>query len=245
MKKFAKICSSLLATAIVAGSVLTNATEIKTFSNDLTVYYNGVNVYENTQNKPIIINDRTMVQIRPIFEMMGYTAKYNDENKSAGFESGDGTMIYSFQAESNKVFMTELLEEHMYEAATLDVPAMIYNDTFYIPLRAFCELFDFRIKWNDNTRCAEISSNETGVCLSREGGRNELTEWVKNNQPENDISNCSFVFKGSYRIDEKLYYQYELRTNTDYKTLSYYVISAAGDVAFEGICSDGVLQKKS
>ena len=84
-KKFLSTIAGITAAISMFSSLYAGAVEINTFSDDLSVYYNNKNVYENNTNKPIIVNDRTMVQIKPIFELMGFSADYNDVEKKGGF----------------------------------------------------------------------------------------------------------------------------------------------------------------
>ena len=83
---------AVVAAIMVSTSSAVSALEINTFSEELKVYYEGTDVYADSAEKPIIINDRTMVPLRPIFEAMGWENEnitYDDETKTARFEGGD------------------------------------------------------------------------------------------------------------------------------------------------------------
>ena len=97
--KLMGVVSGVLATVTIMTASTVSAVDIKTYSEDLSVYYNNNDVYENSVNKPIIINDRTMVQIKPIFELMGFSADYNDLEKKATFTSADQSLKYVFISE--------------------------------------------------------------------------------------------------------------------------------------------------
>ncbi len=153
-----KFLSCAVAAILLFTAIPASAVEIKTFSEDVKVYLNGEDVYADSDNKPLIINDRTMVPLRPIFEKMGFTDQYikwYPEEKKASFSDGNTECVFecdSYYVARNGVF--DLRNE-----VTMDVPATIYNDTFYIPLRAYCELWDMDIEWDNHDRSVHITKN--------------------------------------------------------------------------------------
>ena len=154
MKKLIKI---IAATATLSMLITTwaGAAEFKTFSDELSVYYEGENVYANSAEKPIIINDRTMVPLRPIFEAMGWANEnivFDEATQSADFSGGDASC--TFVNESSTV--TKYYAGGNAEEFILDVPAVIYNGRFYIPLRAFCEIWEKDINWSDSERSVYV-----------------------------------------------------------------------------------------
>lgn len=160
MKKTLKTIVGIVAALTMFFAVSAGAVEIKTYSEDLSVYYNGTDVYANSQYKPIIVNDRTMVQIKPIFELMGFSSEYDNSLKKATFSKEGEEFKYSFTAEDYNVYKLSGISEHQTIPTTMDVPAMIYNDTFYVPLRAFCETLDMDIDWISAERKVLITNNK-------------------------------------------------------------------------------------
>ena len=154
MNKLKKIIMGTVLTTMV-GTVSVNALNIQTFSDSLTVYLNNTDVYEKSKNKPLIINDRTVVPLRPIFETMGWKVEYDDKNGVATFS--DGKTICSFKNEDSSVSKIDSTGTEI--TTKLDVPATIYNGNFYIPIRAFCELWGMDIKWDGNSRSVYIKNN--------------------------------------------------------------------------------------
>lgn len=162
-KAITKLVAGVSATAMMAMTSV-SAVEIKTFSEDLSVYLNGENVYLQSSGNPIICNDRTMVPLRPIFEAMGWECDYMEtadngkqvyirakNDASAGFYrfvDGWDYFEYGFENEPNR--------------GSLDVPAMIYNDVFYVPIRAFCEAVGYGIDWNNTARRVDVKGSITG-----------------------------------------------------------------------------------
>lgn len=159
MKKIFKPILGLVIATTMLSAVSVSAVEIETFSEDLSVYYNGNNVYENSEYKPIIVNDRTMVQIKPIFELMGFSSEYDDSKKKATFSKAGDENTYSFIAEDSNIYKVNVLSEHLTIPAEMDVPAMLYKDSFYVPLRAFCEALDMEIEWINAERKVVVTNN--------------------------------------------------------------------------------------
>ena len=159
MKKTHKTIAGIVAALTMFSTVSVSAVEIKTYSEDLSVYYNGIDVYADSQYKPIIVNDRTMVQIKPIFELMGFSSKYDNSLKKATFSKEGEEFEYSFIAEDYNVYKLSAISEHQTVPTTMDVPAMIYNDTFYVPLRAFCETLAMDIDWISAERKVLVTNN--------------------------------------------------------------------------------------
>ena len=156
--KLMGVVSGVLATVMIMTASTVSAVDIKTYSEDLSVYYNNNDVYENSVNKPIIINDRTMVQIKPIFELMGFSADYNDLEKKATFTSADQSLKYVFISEDFNIYKI-VGDSEKQSVKVLDVPATIYNDTFYVPLRGFCDVFGMNIDWVNSERKVLVSGN--------------------------------------------------------------------------------------
>ncbi|MBQ7574673.1 MAG: hypothetical protein IJT23_10495 [Clostridia bacterium] len=164
-----KILSALTAITLLAGATAINASAftLSSYATDLKVYLNGENVYADSENQPCIMNDRTMVQIRPIFEKLGYTAEYNDATKTAVFKpqpkSGEQAPI-SFTDNSYSVNKLSSDDGSVAESINIDVPATIYNDTFYVPLRAFCDaVSSLSIDWDSASRSVYLTNGRETV----------------------------------------------------------------------------------
>ncbi len=153
--KAKRIMSAIVASAVIAMGISASALEIKTYSENLKVYYNGTDVYADTQYQPIIINERAMVRLVPIFEKMGWSNySYDDAAKSASFYGENITYVFSNDS-STAIIRNSDGSEH---SKALDVPATIYNDVFYVPLRAFCEMVGNDIQWNADERSVYVSN---------------------------------------------------------------------------------------
>ncbi len=165
MKK--RLIAIIAAAAMMVAAVPSvGAVDQWSYSEDLTVYVNGDKI-DNGQYKPIIVNDRTMVRLVPIFEALGFkNYSYDDATKTVVFESPVSNVGYRFTAESPEAEV--LSSEHddndqniVNNTYPLDVPATLqYDDVFYMPIRAFCEVVKFPvliISWDDATRSVYIT----------------------------------------------------------------------------------------
>ena len=156
--KTTKIISAVVSAAVVTSAISAGAVDIKSFSDELTIYLNGTNVYTNSENKPFIMNERTLVPLRPIFEAMGIAEeniKWYPDEKKATFRVGRIECAFVDDSSEAVVDSTDDYTEKM----ELDVPATIYNGNFYIPLRAFCNIWDLGIDWDDSTRSVYVTGD--------------------------------------------------------------------------------------
>lgn len=107
---------------------------------------NGINC--SFDQMPVMLNDRVIVPMRGMFEMLGATVTW-DPLKSEVTGELDGVKVK--------------LKIGIYEAYvndkkyTLDVPSQIVNGRTLIPARFVAEAFGATVNWNQETRTVEIS----------------------------------------------------------------------------------------
>ena len=99
---------------------------------------------------PQIINDRTMVPLRAIFEALGASVEWNQETKTVTSTKGDTTIKLTI--DSNTMYVND-------NAVTLDSPACVVNDRTLVPVRAISEAYKTKVDWNGDTRTVTISSD--------------------------------------------------------------------------------------
>lgn len=100
--------------------------------------------------QPVIINSRTMIPLRGVFEKLGYKVEWWSVKKTANL-IGEETV--SVTANSN-IFYVDGEEEYS------DVPAQIINNRMYLPLRAIGEAADMDVKWDSATKTAYIYDDD-------------------------------------------------------------------------------------
>lgn len=108
------------------------------------------NKFLSTDQPPVLINDRTMVPLRAIFEALGATVDWNDTEKSVTAKKNDATVY--MQIGNNTITVDGNNVE-------LDVPAQIVNDRTMVPVRAVAEAFDCQVAWNGYRKYVLITPN--------------------------------------------------------------------------------------
>lgn len=97
---------------------------------------------------PMIINDRTMVPLRAIFEALGAEVDWNGDTRTITGKKGDTTITMQI----DNLTMTKNGVE-----AALDTPPQIVNDRTLVPVRAIAESFDCEVGWDGATRTVTIT----------------------------------------------------------------------------------------
>ena len=114
-----------------------------------------VNVKVNDKEieaKGVIVDGRTLVPVRGIFEELGYFVVYNAETKTAFLNSLGSTIKMTY---GNEYFTVN--DENI----TPDVPQTIIDGRFMLPLRAV-EALNYSVDWDAETKTASIS-RKTGI----------------------------------------------------------------------------------
>ncbi len=118
---------------------------------DILVGYGQNNIdFTPYGQEPVIVNDRTLVPLRAIFEAMGAEVDWNDETKTVIATREDTTI--SLTIGSDQLIVNG-------EAVTIDVPAQIINDRTMIPVRAIAESFGCNVNWNQKAKRVAITED--------------------------------------------------------------------------------------
>lgn len=130
-------------------------------ANDISITINGEELV--TDNAPVIVNDRTLVPMRAIFEALGAEVTWNEQEycayaskdsnairlpigsdiMGAGIVNSGGAMLFSSEI-------------------ALDVPAQLIGDFTYVPARAVAEAFKSSVNWNESERRVIITDAHEG-----------------------------------------------------------------------------------
>ena len=114
-------------------------------SSEIAVKLNGK--YMTFDVDPILMNDRTMVPFRAIFEALGCTVDWNDDTQTAkGTRNG---MVIRLPIGSKNAKVNG-------KSVTLDQPAELVNDRTLVPLRFVSESLGAAVDWNDATQTVTI-----------------------------------------------------------------------------------------
>lgn len=96
---------------------------------------------------PVIVNDRTLLPLRALFENIGAEVSYDGETSSATATNGVTTVTVTEGSDTAYVNG---------EAVKLDVGAMIVNDRFMVPVRFVSESMGLGVTWNEKSQIVEI-----------------------------------------------------------------------------------------
>lgn len=103
---------------------------------------------------PTVIDGRTLVPLRAIFEELGATVEWNDATKTVT-STTDVSNIQLTLNSSNAIVNGQ--------TKTLDVPAQIIDGNTMVPVRFVAESLDCAVNWNADTQTVEILSKKEEV----------------------------------------------------------------------------------
>lgn len=112
--------------------------------NDINVYLNGSQL--SFDQNPLIVNDRTYVPARSIFEAFGMNVEWDNEAQSAYIYNNDTEI--SLSVNSNEMYING-------EAVALENTPFIENGRILVPLRAISEALDCKVSW-DAVSCSVV-----------------------------------------------------------------------------------------
>jgi hypothetical protein len=98
-----------------------------------------------------MVEERTLVPMRAIFEALGATVDWDDTTRTVT-AAGDGTNV-QMTIDSNEIYVNS-------EKITLDVPPQIIDDRTLVPVRAVAESFNCDVSWNGDTQTVIINSSD-------------------------------------------------------------------------------------
>ena len=118
---FALALTSIIAFGLAAAAV---------YANDaISVIIDGQQVTFEAQ-QPVIIDGRTLVPVRGVFEQLGFEVDWDGDNRQAILESENYTVIITIDSAA---FTTNGVSHE------LDVPAQIIGGSTMLPIRAVME----------------------------------------------------------------------------------------------------------
>lgn len=144
-KAIIKICCTISMLSAAMG--ITYGINTIRAADDISVTVDGAAL--DFDVKPQIIQDRTMVPMRAIFEALGADVYWDSiSNTATGIK--DSTVVI-IGIGSNKLYKNDT-------AITLDVPAALIDGRTLVPVRAVSEAFDCTVSWSDSTRTVRITT---------------------------------------------------------------------------------------
>lgn len=137
MKKFIALSLSLL---MLCSNV---------FAGEISVSLNGESV-EFANQEPVIVEGRTLIPLRGVFEKLGYEISWDGNTKTAEFVNGNKKVQITVNSD------TFIVDDDM--VFTLDVPAQIINGSMMLPLRAVGEAAGIDVEWDAVTKTVNLSA---------------------------------------------------------------------------------------
>jgi Copper amine oxidase N-terminal domain. len=101
---------------------------------------------------PQIIDGRTMVPMRKIFEAFGATVAWDNDTKT--ITATKGTTAITMQIGNTSIGVGETV-------VVLDVPPQIVDSRTLVPVRAVAESFHAAVRWEGETKTVFLTSAET------------------------------------------------------------------------------------
>ena len=121
---------------------------LSVFAQDATVYINGEQL--ETPVPPQIVNDRTMLPMRAIFEALGATVQWFEEDKLIIAVKDDKTV--TMKIGSYEIVYQSVLDGSV-KIIELDVAPFIVNDGYtLVPVRAIAEALGANVEWVEETQ---------------------------------------------------------------------------------------------
>ena len=133
-----KLSFKVVSTLVIASSLATNV-----FASGVNVVVNGKQI----EKSGIIIESRTMVPVRGIFEELGYTVDWDNDTKTATLVKDDIKVVMT-NGETSFTVNNKGIKP--------DVPHQIIDSSFMLPLRAVSEAIGAEVDWNADTKTASI-----------------------------------------------------------------------------------------
>lgn len=154
-----KILSAVICSAMVISSASAFAADKEIGQPD--VYVNSSKIIFADQTAQIV-NDRTLVPARGVFEAMGNKIEWDSETRTVTAESSTGVTVVTITIDSDKMKVRtyKSIMEADEKTVELDVPAQIINDRTMIPLRAVSEAFNSTVEWDADNFCVNITTGE-------------------------------------------------------------------------------------
>lgn len=161
----------------------------------IPVYINGEKI--TFDQNPVIENDRTLVPLRKIFESLGATVNY-DENEKVVSGEKEGIKI------SLKIGEDKALVDG--KEVALSQSAKIENGRTLVPLRFISEAFGDYVEWDDKNRRIFITQNNRAK-KAPELGEIPTADAVLDKLPEGEV-----IFTHEDLMNEDVF---EFRNSTD------------------------------
>lgn len=166
-----------LLTVVIAFTLSISSAVILSADSDIRVIVEGQEI-SFTDQTPVIVDGRTLVPIRDVFEAMGFDVDWNEEFATALLSYDDG--FFNMSIEIGSPYFSVFIHNPNRPAGhavivPLDVPAQIIGGRTMLPLRALLEYAGYGLDWDEVTRTITITAQSAHTI-----GASNVTDAVVN-----------------------------------------------------------------
>ena len=184
-------------------------------ANQITIQLDGKEIINDSP--PVILDGRTLIPARAVFEAMGGTVSWNESTKEVTVNINEN--IVKLKIDSKTVGVNGVNK-------TIDVPAMIINNRTMVPVRFISEAVGCEVSWNETNKLVAITSPSDNdiiqirsIELSDDGktvevnANKEITDYqsFKMTEPSRmifDINNATLsIDNGTIAVDNNPYFK--------------------------------------
>lgn len=209
MKKINKFISAVLSFTAIAA---TFSCVPSISANDISVEFDGKVM--NFDVSPQIINGRTMVPLRAIFEETGALIKWDNDTKSVQARKNSKTLTLKINSDELSIDKGKVDADGnpVIETVGLEVPAQIISGRVLVPISAISEALGFNVSWNEDEKKVTITSD------------NDDDDSWKENVGTVNLSDLTYTGSGIEIQDKRI------------------LITEGGDFTLNGTLSDGNIE---
>lgn len=120
---------------------------------EVTVKVNDIKVESPVPAQ--IVNDRTMLPMRSIFERIGARVTWMESEKI--IFATKGSLLITMQID-NTIMSVQQIENDEIIKIELDSPPFIVNGSTLVPVRAVAESLGYNVEWNSQTYTVDVST---------------------------------------------------------------------------------------
>ena len=106
---------------------------------------------------PQLVENRTLVPLRAIFEKLGATVEWDQATQTA--TATKGTDVVQITIDSTTAYING-------QAQTLDVPAMVMENRTLVPVRFVSEALQADVQWIQETQTVQITTQAGGTTVT-------------------------------------------------------------------------------
>ncbi|MCL2166382.1 MAG: copper amine oxidase N-terminal domain-containing protein, partial [Clostridiales bacterium] len=145
-------CTVMLLAVLLVVSGIPAVAGAVTAADEISVLVDGKPIVFDVA--PRIVNDRTLVPLRAIFEEMGAVVEWDAATRIVNATKGDTVVVLALNDTSPTING---------EPVTIDQPAIIVDGRTLAPLRFVAEAFGGTVDWNEPTLTASILTGKAGA----------------------------------------------------------------------------------